>query len=366
MPMSMHNSNPQKELECSRYTPLDYSSAGVFSFQLSHYLSTFLLIIIGLITFSSTSCEEKISTPDWSSITTEQPNESPPDAQLPPTNLPSPNLPTRQQVSSSKTPIRFVCYNLRNYLTMHRGTEKKFKPEREVTAIIDNIIRASPDILGVCEIGTQADLEHLQRRLTTAGCDLPHSYLSVGADPYRRQALLSRFPIHPNNVPKYTYNMKGKRHEVRRGILDATLQTPKGEIRLLGAHLKSKRPLAGYDQAEIRLEEAQILRKHASSILTVPSRKLLVFGDMNDTKGSSTIRLMTGSKDRKLTSIETFDKYGTKWTQYWAREDIYSRFDYVFASKSILPMIDKKASYILDTPPGDVASDHRALVIIIR
>jgi endonuclease/exonuclease/phosphatase family metal-dependent hydrolase len=92
----------------------------------------------------------------------------------------------------------------------------------------------------------------------------------------------------------------------------------------------------------------------------------MVFGDMNDTKGSSTIRLMRGSKDNKLTAIELFDKHGTKWTQYWAKEDIYSRFDFVFVSSSLLPSIDQKGSYVLDTPAGDPASDHRALVILIK
>jgi endonuclease/exonuclease/phosphatase family metal-dependent hydrolase len=220
--------------------------------------------------------------------------------------------------------------------------------------------------MGVCEIGNQQDLDHLLARLKKAGLDYKHSYLSAGPDPYRRQALLSHYPINRQNVPNYTYKMKGKTHEIRRGILDATVNTPKGNIRFIGAHLKSKRPIAVYDQAEIRREEAQLLRKHTSMVLSDANCKLIVFGDMNDTKGSSTIRLMRGPKEKKLTAIELFDKHGTKWTQYWAKEDIYSRFDFVFVSTSLLPSIDQKGSYVLDTPPGDPASDHRALVILIK
>ena len=343
-----------------RKTPIEYST-GVFHFKWSPFLSLcfttiFLFVLIG--------CEKKVETPDWDTSTSRSQTED---------KLGSPEVrpsspPTLTSISKgdSSASLRFVCYNLRNYLTMRRGSEEKFKPENEVSAIISNIVRANPDILGICEIGTQKDLNHLQTRLKEAGCELPYTYLSLGSDPYRRQALLSRYPISSHKVPKYTYRMRGETHVVRRGILDATVTTPKGDIRLLGAHLKSKRPMATYDQAEVRKEEAMILRKHASTILSESTHKLLVFGDMNDTKGSHTIRLMRGSKDQKLTSIELFDKHGTKWTQYWAKEDIYSRFDYVFASKALLPIIDRQRSYVLDTPPGDPASDHRALVIIIK
>lgn len=358
--MSMHRPNFTHTLGNSD-TPIDNSSNGVFyaqKFPIAIYL------LIGLVSFFATSCKEQVSTPDWSSVHTDTQTQVTPEIQTVGNDLDF--SPPPETGFEPNTPVRFVCYNLRNYLTMRRGKEDKFKPEHEVSAVISNIVRAKPNILGVCEIGTFQDLKHLQSQLKQAGCLLPYIHLSIGDDPYRRQALLSRFPIKHHAVPKYTFLMKGKRHEVRRGILDVTVSTPKGNIRFLGAHLKSKRPIAIYDQAEIRREEAQILRKHASHILRDPESKLLVFGDMNDTKGSSTIRLMKGYKEAKLTSIELYDKYGTKWTQYWAKEDIYSRFDYIFASKAILPMIDQKASYILETPTNDPASDHRALVILIR
>lgn len=323
-------------------------------------MSKTLLAILSLISLCLTACEEKQETPDWNNTHTK------PQPQIQPTQENNNQSTTPKNSTNNSETLRFVSYNIRNYLTMRRGKTHKFKPEHEIKALISNIVRANPHILGVCEIGTQKDLEHLQSRLKKAGCTLPHIHLSTGPDPYRRQALLSRFPIQPHNVPQYTYKMKGKTHEIRRGILDATVETPKGHIRLLGAHLKSKRPIAFYDQAVIRREEAQLLRKHASTVLSDTSRKVILFGDMNDTKGSATIRLMRGSKKHKLNTIELFDKQGTKWTQYWAREDIYSRFDFVFVSNALLPQIDKKQSHILDTPPRDQASDHRALVIIIK
>jgi endonuclease/exonuclease/phosphatase family metal-dependent hydrolase len=333
------------------------SSDGVFRFIGRRYLALILVVSFSVILGS---CEKQQETPNWESFTPVQQTDEPA-TQDPP--LISQAL---DPTEANARPLRFVSYNIRNYLTMRRGKTEKFKPEHEIKALVDNIVRANPDIMGVCEIGNQQDLDHLLARLKKAGLDYKHSYLSAGPDPYRRQALLSHYPINRQNVPNYTYKMKGKTHEIRRGILDATVNTPKGNIRFIGAHLKSKRPIAVYDQAEIRREEAQLLRKHTSMVLSDTNCKLIVFGDMNDTKGSSTIRLMRGPKEKKLTAIELFDKHGTKWTQYWAKEDIYSRFDFVFVSTSLLPSIDQKGSYVLDTPPGDPASDHRALVILIK
>jgi len=343
------------------HTSLEPSS-GVFC---SLWSRCFAVIFAISVSVTLNSCDEKQETPNWESATATS-QESKVEDQVSEVHNSAKSSQRSNLSDPNARPLRFVSYNIRNYLTMRRGKTEKFKPEHEVKALIANIVRANPDIMGVCEIGNQKDLDHLLNRLKKSGLDYKHSYLSAGPDPYRRQALLSHYPIKRHHVPNYTYKMKGRTHEIRRGILDATVNTPKGEIRFLGAHLKSKRPIAVYDQAEIRREEAQLLREHASVILSDSTQKVIVFGDMNDTKGSSTIRLMRGLKDKKLSAIELFDKHGTKWTQYWAREDIYSRFDFVFVSKSLLPNIDQKGSYVLDTPPGDPASDHRALVVIIK
>lgn len=351
-------------------TSLEVSN-GVFHFM-GQYCFTIVLALslsIGL-----SSCEKKQETPDWNKTLSQADTDTQDDPQVQKKSsdrtLDKLDIEKKKEtiaaLEADKKTLRFVHYNIRNYLTMQRGQTEEFKPEQEVKALIGNIVRANPDILGVCEIGTQKDLDHLVERLKEAGIHFPHSYLSKGADLNRRLALLSKYPIQKHEVPKYTYMMMGEEHEMRRGILDATVVTPIGNIRFLGAHLKSKRPIAIYDEAEIRREEALILRKHASEILADSGEKLLVFGDMNDTKGSSTIRLLRGPKDKQLTAIELFDKQGTKWTQYWAREDIYSRFDFIFVSSALLPSINQQNSFVLDTPPGDLASDHRALVVIIE
>jgi len=312
------------------------------------------------------ACEKKEVTPDWVA-----------DAQEPQVEVNS-DLDQSSSESSEKTKvikpsgdnpkITFMYYNLRNYLTMRRGDTERPKPENEITALIQNIAKVSPDILAVCEIGVEKDLADFSDRLKKAGVDLPHTYLTMGSDPTRRQAMLSKFPIHPNKVPKYSYKMKGRSFQVKRGILDATVDTPNGKFRFLGAHLKSKRPSKEFDHNLVRRNEALILRKHISTLLNQEPYKLLVYGDMNDTKNSPALRTIKGPYRGKL-SIRPIDleaEDGTRWTQHWTYEDIYSRIDFAMVSEHMAPHVDHKHSFILEVPKDDPASDHRALIISIK
>ncbi len=252
---------------------------------------------------------------------------------------------------------------------MRRGKQLRPKPEAEIDDLIENLARTKPDVLGICEIGDQDDLDDLQVRLKKAGYHLPYQYLTAGEDPVRSLALLSRYPIEEHPSPLRSYTIGNEEFKVSRGFLDATIKSPAGEIRLLGAHLKSKRPVKEYDQAVIRRHEALILRNRATEILGADNPPmLLVYGDMNDTKRSQVIRTIKGPYrgGNSLRPLELEARDGTKWTQYWATEDIYSRFDFAFASNKLLPKIELEKSYVLDTPRGDTASDHRALIVIIK
>ena len=78
--------------------------------------------------------------------------------------------------AESDAVLRFVSFNLKNWLTMERYSKGKklpgrMKPDEEKAAVVATIIAAEPDVLGVSEIGTQVDLEDLRNRLTAAGCD---------------------------------------------------------------------------------------------------------------------------------------------------------------------------------------------------
>lgn len=328
-----------------------------------------LYLLLSAATFLFCSCEKQEVTPDWARATEEiQITEEVKNSTSTKTDEDEETKNVISEPRKKGKEIIFMYYNIRNYLTMRRGDTEQPKPENEITALIQNIKKANPDILAICEIGVDKDLADLNHRLDKAGIHLKHTYLTMGSDPTRRQAILSKFPILPHKVPKYTYEMKDRKFEIKRGILDATIDTPNGKFRLLGVHLKSKRPNKEYDQNIVRRNEALILRKHITSLLNTEPMKLLVYGDMNDTKNSPPLRAIKGPYRGKL-SIRPIDleaQDGTRWTQYWSYEDIYSRFDFAMVSEQMSQHIDRASSSILEVPKNDPASDHRALIISIR
>ena len=245
------------------------------------------------------------------------------------------------------------------------------KPEKEIAALVEMIKATEPDILGIVEIGTEEDLADLQKRLKEAGVDLPHSTWNPGSDPYRHVALLSNLPIAETNHQKdMTYAIAENVMPFSRGILDATVQVnPDYQLRLLGLHLKSKREVKEADQALMRRSEAALLRGHVDKILAEkPETNLLLFGDFNDTRNEAPIKVVQGkfASDEYLTDIQLKDKNGMRWTYYWSWADQYSRFDFIFLNKAILPEVDQEKAYIYAHPDWFTASDHRPCVAKIK
>lgn len=280
----------------------------------------------------------------------------------------SPRARTRSQIE--KGVITFMAYNLKNYLVMQRGKSEQPKPEREVKAVLGMITDVKPDMLGVCEIGTKEDLHDLQKRLKEAGLDFPHAELCDGPDPYRNLGLLSRFPIvATNHRTNLSYQMAGQTFPFNRGILDATVEPAPGyRLRLLGTHLKSKRPVDEGDEAEMRRNESRLLRQHVESIMAAgPDTNLLVYGDLNDTKNTDVILDLKGKEGRPdhLYDLWLRDRFGFTWTHYWITADQYARIDYALYTKSLAPEILRQDSYIHHAPEWFTASDHRPLVVRI-
>jgi len=272
---------------------------------------------------------------------------------------------------ASAESVVVASYNLRNYLPMERivdGREASLapKPADEIDAAVRIIRSIRPDVLGLIEIGGEEMVKDLQGRLADAGLDLPHSEWVRGADPERHIALLSRLPIVARNsrddVP---FSLKGSRHRIGRGILDVTLRAgPSQTLRLVGAHLKSRRPVPDFDESEVRAKEAWLLRQHLDGILSAnPRENLLLFGDLNATKNEYPIKLLAGSpgSDTRLRDLPLQDPHGARWTHFWPAADLYSRLDYFFASNHLWPLIDLTASGINNDPAWNRASDHRAI-----
>ncbi|MFT5110124.1 MAG: endonuclease/exonuclease/phosphatase family metal-dependent hydrolase [Pseudoalteromonas tetraodonis] len=272
--------------------------------------------------------------------------------------------------------ITVVGYNLKNYLKMDRRVDGEFKrqadkPEKEIAALIEMIKATSPDVLGLVEIGTEVDLKDLQTRLKATGLDLPHSTWCKGADPYRHVALLSKLPIAAtNHQSEMTYVLDQNTMAFGRGILDATIQVNADyQLRILGLHLKSKRKTKEADEALMRRNEAQLLRTYVDQIIAEkPETNLLLFGDFNDTRNEPPIKAVQGKfgTPSYLTDIQLKDKNGMRWTYYWSWADQYSRFDFIFINKGLLPEVDQEKSYIHGAPNWFTASDHRPCVAKIK
>ncbi len=279
-------------------------------------------------------------------------------------------------VSADVPPLSFAGYNLRNYLRMERRIGDSVvanapKPEHEISAVLAVLSTCKPDILGITEIGTAEDLEDFRLRMDRAGLPLPHTTLVLAADPERHIALLSRFPIGTTrHQTALTYRLGASRLPMQRGILDAEILVRDSyTLRILGVHLKSRRPVRGADQAEMRRHEAHLLRRYVVDILKEePGVNLLVFGDFNDTREQASIREIQGraGSEGYLRTIRAADAFGLHWTYYWEEADVYSRFDYLFASRGLAPEVLWERAYIPHHPDWMTGSDHRPLVALIH
>lgn len=272
-------------------------------------------------------------------------------------------------------PITVCAYNLKNWLLMQsydrKSEEPRPKPEEEKAKIIEFLSEIQPDILGVCEIGTQEDLLEVQSRMKDAGMDLPHFEFSKAADPTRSLGLLSRFPISARDSQRsLSYQIKDKNFQFQRGILDVTVDIrPDFPVRFLGVHLKSKREIEEANQAEMRREEARLLRRHLDKIFDRQGKpNIVLYGDFNEHSNEPAIREILGNSTQQsyMLEIRVKDSDNLLWTHFWAAADVYSRLDYFFVSRNLRPRIKLENSYIFRHPEYYTASDHRPLVLSLE
>ena len=268
----------------------------------------------------------------------------------------------------------FAGYNLANYAPLALpGDLDKGKPHKTAEAadaVLGVIKEINPDILGVCEMGAAPQFEEFRKRLEQEKLGFVDAEFVDAADPDRHLALVSRFPIVARqSLPDLSYESNGVREKVRRGILDVTLRiNDQYVIRVVGAHLKSKRFTPEGDEGQ-RRNEAHLLRSHINEILAAdPKVNLLVFGDFNDTKEQPAIREVTGRRGapEALVALSLEDSVGDHWTHYWKVDDVYSRIDYLFVNRALSPEVVRAKSYIYRSPNWNDASDHRPVVATIH
>ncbi len=278
--------------------------------------------------------------------------------------------------AATAAPFVVLSYNVENWLTTDRVVENHrlpsaAKPESEKAAVIRTIVAHRPAVIGVVEIGGRADLEDLQARLKTAGLDYPHAEWHEGLDENRHVALLSQFPILArDSQDDVAFDLDGRPQGIQRGILDATIEAGPGyRVRVIGLHLKSRRIVPGVDQEALRAKEAWFVHQYIAGILTRdPKARVLLFGDLNDTKDQYPVRQVLGSRGgpSHLFDVPLEDTRGERWTHFYKTADEYARIDYFLASRALWPEIDRTRGGIDDSPWWNAASDHRAIFLTIN
>ena len=280
--------------------------------------------------------------------------------------------------ASSAELFRVATYNLNNYLVA--GSESRPAKSAESRHQIRTNLRAlNADVLALEEMGSPDDLAELRSSLQSEGLNYPHWEWVPGADTNIHVAELSRFPIvarrpHTNE----SFLLYGRRFRVSRGFAEVDIKvSPNYSFTLMAAHLKSRRVSAKADEAEIREQEAILLRERIDAYLQAnPNANLIVLGDFNDTRDSAAIRSIRGHGKFTLVDTRPAERNGDDirrsnsrtspmtitWTHYYALEDSYSRIDYIFLSSGMAREWNAIDTYVLAGANWGLASDHRPIL----
>ncbi len=269
--------------------------------------------------------------------------------------------------------VRVATLNVRNYLIMDRLVDGIWrrqypKPEAEKTALRTIIRKVDPDVLAIQEMGDTRFLEELQRDLKREGIDFPHAVSLEADDTERHVVFLSKIPFtNIDRATDLTYKLFGKETTVRRGLLGVSFETEGEEWTVFNLHLKSRYTVRNDDPEAVRQRtgEAQAIRDYI--LKGYPPEfdyKYLIVGDVNDTRASAPIRRLLKRGDRIISEmVMAADSRGHRWTHHYAKEDDYSRVDYLLASPAMLQHIVEESGTVFDGPEMEKGSDHRMVYV---
>lgn len=275
--------------------------------------------------------------------------------------------------------FRVATYNVENYLDEPTATRPQIKSAAAKAKIREGIRALNPDVIALEEMGSTNALLELRGSLKIEGLDFPYWEHVSGYDTNIHVAILSKYPFtarlpHTNE----TFILDGRSFSVSRGFAEVEIQARTNfNFTLIAAHLKSRRPVPEADEAEERLGEARVLRGIIDDRLHAnPDLPLIVLGDMNDVKDSESTRALMGRGKYRLVDTRPAERNGDNtpgssarreprtitWTDYFAREDSYSRIDYILLSKPMATHWLPAETYVLALPNWGVGSDHRPIV----
>ena len=274
--------------------------------------------------------------------------------------------------------FRVGTYNLENYLQRPVGT-RPAKSSEGKAKVCESLSALGADVVALQEVGDREALLELRASLKAKNLDYPYWEIVAGHDPNIQVAVLSRFPIvarrpHTNE----SFLLFGRRFPVSRGFAEVDIQvTPQVAFTLITAHLKSRRPVAEADEAELREQEALLLREKIDARLkSQPGSNLIVLGDFNDNRDSKSVRTIIGRGRLAMVDLRPAERNGDDqanpnprypprritWTHHYGKEDTFSRPDYILVNQAMAKRWNKTGTYILALPNWGVGSDHRPIV----
>ncbi len=279
---------------------------------------------------------------------------------------------------ASAETYRVAAYNVESYLD--QATEMRpVKPEAAKAKVQESILALKPDILSLEEMGSPSAFAELRDSLKAKGLDLPYCEYVTGPDTNIHVAILSKFPIiarraHTNE----NFLISGRRFKVSRGFGEVDIRINTNyTLTLLAAHLKSKRPVPQADQQDLRIQEAKLLREKIDARFAEnPKVHLVVLGDLNDTKDATSTKAVIGRGKYKLIDTRPAEQNGDNatgegggaeqrnitWTHHFAKEDTYSRIDYILISPNMAHELVPSETYVGTIANWGVASDHRPIL----
>ena len=282
--------------------------------------------------------------------------------------------------TASAETFRVATFNVENYLDQPTQTRKQVKSEAAKAKIRESILAMKPDVIAFEEMGSLSALTELRDSLKSAGLDYTYLEHVAGWDTNIHVAVLSRFPFtdrrsHTND----TFLLNGRRFSVSRGFAELDVRVNTNYVfTLFVAHLKSKRPVPEADEAEMRLEEAKLLREKIDTRLEAnPNANIIVLGDFNDTYNAASTKAVVGRGKFKLVDTRPSERNGDNlpnpsnpawsprsitWTHHYGVEDSYSRIDYILLSPGMAKEWIAGETYVVTVPNWGIASDHRPLV----
>ena len=284
--------------------------------------------------------------------------------------------PSRRPGSPSAPAFRVATFNVENYL-VRPAPGRKPKPEFSREHVARSIVESRADVVALQEVGDADALRDLQRRVGAMGSPLPHAEIARGHDTNISVAVLSRFPfLHRRHHTNEAFLLDGRRLRSSRAFAEVSFApTPAHRVVLLVAHLKSKRAVGLASESEMREQEALLLREKAEAILRPdPEANLVVCGDFNDTADSPALRALVGRGPMALIDTRPAEpmegrvapaaaRRSITWTHHFAREDAYTRVDYILVSRGLAREWRREDTRIHATPDWGLASDHRLLVV---